>query len=55
MIYFPVFILNYMKEGHPSYRRNFRSCEKKAWKSLGLYRIRTLDVCDTGAAPYRLR
>ena len=31
-----------MKEDHRSYRRNFCSCEKKAWKKLGLYGIRTL-------------
>ena len=32
-----------MKEDHRSYRRNFYSCEKKAWKNSGLYGIRTLD------------
>ena len=25
-------VKNYMKEYHHSYKRNFRSCEKKAWK-----------------------
>ena len=49
----------YMKEDmdHRSYRRNVCSCEKKAWKNSGLYRIRTLDLCDTGAAllPNELR
>ena len=40
-----------MKEDHRSYRRNLSSLEKKAWKKKsGLYRIRTLDLCDTGAA-----
>ena len=42
------------KEDHRSYRRNFCSGEKKAWKKLGLHRIRTLDVCDTAAALYQL-
>ena len=41
-------ITNYnMKVHHRSYRGNFCSCEKKAWKKL--YRIRTLDLCDTSA------
>ena len=44
-------VKNYMKEDHRSYRRNFCSCEKKAYKkNLGLYGIRTLDLWDTGAA-----
>ena len=44
-------VKNYMKEDHRSYRRNFCSCEKKTCKkNLGLYGIRTLDLCDTGAA-----
>ena len=41
---------NYTKVDHRSYRRNFWSCEKKARKNSGLYGIRTLDLCDTGAA-----
>ena len=41
-------VKNYM-EDHGSYRRNFCSCEKKAWKNSGLYGIRNLDLCDTGA------
>ena len=41
----------YMKVDHWSYRRNFCSCEKKAWeKKSGLYGIRTLDLCVTGTA-----
>ena len=40
---------NYMKVDHHSYRRNFFSCKKKDRKNSGLYRIRTLDLCDTGA------
>ena len=40
---------NYMKEDHYSYKRNFCSCEKKAWKNSGLYGIQTRDLCDTGA------
>ena len=35
-------------------RRHFCSCEKKAWTNSGLYGIRTLDLCDTGAALYQL-
>ena len=34
--------------------RNLCSCEKKAWKNSGLYRIQTLDFCDTGAVLYQL-
>ena len=30
---------NYMKVDRRSYRRHFYSCEKKAWKKSGLYRI----------------
>ena len=39
-----------------SYIHNFCSWEKKAWKKInsGLYGIRTLDLCDTGAALYQL-
>ena len=47
-------VKNYMKEDHRSYRRNFCSWEKKAWKNSGLYEIRTLDLCDTAAALYQL-
>ena len=47
---------HYLKEDHPSYIRNLCSCEKKAWKkNSGLYGIRTLDLCDTGAALHRYR
>ena len=38
-----------MRVGHHSYRCNFWSCEKKAWKNSALYGIQTLDLCDTGA------
>ena len=38
-----------MKEDHRTYRRNFCSCEKKAWKNSGLWEIWTLDLCDTDA------
>ena len=31
-------VKNYMKEGHRSYRRNFCSCRKKAWKKFRLVR-----------------
>ena len=41
-----------MKEDHCSKRHNLCSCEKKAKKKSGLYGIRTLDLCDTGAALY---
>ena len=47
-------VKNYMREEHRSYIRNFWSCEKKAWKNSGLYGIRTLNLCDTGAALYQL-
>ena len=30
------------------------SCEKKAWKNSGLYRIQTPDLCDTSAVLYQL-
>ena len=44
-------VKNYMKVDHRSYRRIFRCCEEKAWKKKsGLYGIRTLDLCDTGAS-----
>ena len=48
-------VKNYMKEDYLSYRRNFWSCEKKREKKFsGLYGIRTLYLCDTGAALYQL-
>ena len=37
-------VKNYMKEDHRSYRCNFCSCEKKAWKTSGLYGIRTFNL-----------
>ena len=37
-------VKNYMKEDHRSYRCNFCSCEKKAWKTSGVYGIRTFDL-----------
>ena len=41
-----------LNEDH-SYRHNFCSCGKKAWKSIkGLYEILTLDLCNTGAGLY---
>ena len=45
---------NLMKEDHRSYRRNFCSCEKKAWKNSGLYEIPALNHCNTDAAFYQL-
>ena len=49
---------NYLKEAsHRSYRRNFCSCEMKAWKKFRFFYhngIRTLDLCDTGEALYQL-
>ena len=39
-----------MKDDHRSYIRNFCSCEptkRKPEKKLGLYGIRTLELCDT--------
>ena len=44
-----------MKDDDRSYIHNFYSWKKKAWKKKsGLYGIRTLDLCDTGAALYQL-
>ena len=43
-------VKNYMKDDQRSNRRNFCSCGKESLKKSGLYRIRTLDLCDTGAA-----
>ena len=46
----------YMKEDHRSYRRNFCSWEKKAWKKKsGLYGIWTLDLRErcTGIAEFK--
>ena len=37
-----------------SYIRIFCGCEKKAWKIFRLAGIRTLDLCETGAALYQL-
>ena len=39
-----------MKEDHRSFKRNFRSYDKKALKNSGLYGIRKLYLCDTSAA-----
>ena len=39
-----------MKEDHRSFKRNFRSCDKKVLKNSGLYGIRKLYLCDTSAA-----
>ena len=51
IIYENFWVKNYLKEDHRSYRHNFYSCEKKAWKkNSGLYGIPTLDLRDTGAA-----
>ena len=36
------------------YMQNLRSCEIKAWKQLGLNRIRDNDLCDTDAVLYQL-
>ena len=38
-----------MKEDHRSFKRNFRSCDKKALKNSGLYGIRKLYLWDTSA------
>ena len=55
IIYVNCGVKNYLKEDHRSSIRNLYSCEKKAWKkNSGLYGIRTLDLCDTGAALYQL-
>ena len=32
----------------------FAAAKKKAWKNPGLYGIRIVDLCDTGAALYQL-
>ena len=49
IIYVNCGVKNYLKENHRSCIGNLCSCEKK-----GLYGIRTLDLCDTGAALYQL-
>ena len=42
-------VTNYVKvDHHLCNRGNFCSCKKKAWKKL--YKIQTLDLCNTGAA-----
>ena len=38
-----------MKEDHCSYRATFAVAKRKPEKNSGLYGIRTLDLCDTGA------
>ena len=38
------------KEDHHRWSSIICSCEKKAWKKSGLYRIRILVLCDTGIA-----
>ena len=55
---------NLMKNDHRSYYATFAVAKKKAEKKIninklllinsGLYRIRTLDLCDTGAVLYQL-
>ena len=46
---------NYMNEDHRSCIRNFCRRRKESLKRIsGLYGIRTLDLCDTGAALYQL-
>ena len=49
IIYVSCRVKNYIEVDHRSYRCNFCSCEKKAWKHSGLYGVRTLDLCDTAA------
>ena len=39
-----------MEEDHHSYRHNFCSCEKKAWKKESCTGFEPYDLCDTGAA-----
>ena len=36
-----------MKEDHRSYRRNFCSCEKKAWKKIQACKISLASFCDS--------
>ena len=45
-------VKNYLEEDHRSYIRNLCSCKKKSLKkkNSGLHGVRTLDLCDTGAA-----
>ena len=43
-----------MKDDHRSYT-TFTVGKRKPEKNSGLYGIRTLDQCDTGAALYQLR
>ena len=51
IIYLNFGVKNYRKVDHCSYRCNFLQLQKERLKkNSGLYRIRTLDLCDTGAA-----
>ena len=53
IIYVNCGVKNYVKDDHRSYRSYFYSCEKnEPEKDSGLNAIRTLDLCDTGAALY---
>ena len=42
-----------MKDVHHSYIRNLCSFKRKPEKKSGLYGIRTLDLCNTGAVFYK--
>ena len=43
-----------MKDDHRSMYATFAVVKLKPEKNSGLYRIQTLDLCDTGAALYQL-
>ena len=45
---------NEMKDDHRCYMQTFAVAKRKPERISGLYGIRTLDLCDTGAALYQL-
>ena len=51
IIYVNCGVKNYLKEDHRSYMQLRKESLKK---NSGLYGIRTLDLCDTGAVLYQL-
>ena len=46
--------LNWRYERSSRLIRNLSNCEREAWKNSGFSRIRTRDLCDTGAVLYQL-
>ena len=54
IIYVNSGVKKYMNKDHRGYIRNFCSCEKEAYKKFWINGIRTLELCDAGAALYQL-